>query len=426
MTLLISVRAHSLILITVLMVMTGVSNAQAVDNEQQKKSKMYTPEQIVAFTNNEIRDLLSDKQYFQFNSLSKSELRVLGENRTIVAIINLLIQYRSLEQYAWPEVVNVELAIGKKSKEIAKLRWMLTKLYDLQPHSLNSYREQVYDPSITSGIKSFQNRHGLIASGELTPETITQLNTQPRDRSRQLVALLIDYISPNRLKVEEYVEVNIPSYQLKVIKNTEEVMSLKVIVGAKDTKTPLLNTKVTSLTVNPNWTVPVSIINKDIVNQLNTNNSYLKNNSFFLKDAENNQDYFESITVQDFRKKLKGKQLVQAPGKKNALGKLRFTTPNDKSIFLHDTPSKGLFDLDVRALSHGCIRVENPNVFAEFLISRESSLKNKSFMNSIGSDKTVNLKFENPIPLFITYKPLWIDTRGVLQIRPDVYSMGGE
>ena len=426
MTLLISVRASSLIIITVLAAMTAVSSAQAVTIRQQKNLETYTPEQIVDFTNNDIRDLLSDKQYFQFDSLSRSQLSLLGKNHTIVAVINALTQYRNLERYAWPKVVGVELTLGKKSKEIAKLRWILTKLSDLQPHSLNSYREQIFDPSITKGIKKFQNRHGLTASGKLTPETITQLNILPLRRSRQLVSLFIDSISPYRLTLKEYVEVNIPSYHLRVIKNTKEMINLKVIVGTIGTKTPLLNTKVTSLTVNPNWTVPVSIINEDIVNQLSKNNLYLKNNGFFVKDADNNQEYFESITLKKFRKEVKGKQLVQAPGKRNALGKLRFTIPNDKSIYLHDTPRKELFDLGVRALSHGCIRVENPKVFADYLISRESNSKSKSLLSLIDSDETVNLKFENPIPLFITYRPVWVDNSGVLQIRPDVYSIGGE
>ncbi|PKG73789.1 peptidoglycan-binding protein [Shewanella sp. GutCb] len=333
-------------------------------------------------------------------------------------------QYKQLSSYQWPELKVKTYRLGQKSIEIAKLRWMLIKLDDLSDKKLSAYREQVYDPSIASAIKRFQIRHGLKQSGKLTIETVDLLNVNPSVRVIQLQQTLKDKLASIQYLQKIYVEINIPEFKLRVKGDDTTNLEMSVIVGASNNKTPLLQTYINQLTINPTWTPPRSIIYKELLVNLKKAPTSLQREQFVLVKIGNNKEVksLEGMSANQLEIELRKYKLVQMSGYKNALGKYRFTIPNSKMIFLHDTPNKNAFKKRNRALSHGCIRLANPGLFAEYLMNREN-VKSRNILSSARrGEATVDIKLKNPLPIIITYQNIWVDDKNLLQIRPDIYN----
>jgi murein L,D-transpeptidase YcbB/YkuD len=333
-------------------------------------------------------------------------------------------QYKQLSSYQWPQLEAKTFRLGQKSIEIAKLRWMLIKLKDLNEKNLSAYREQVYDPSIASAIKRFQTRHGLKQSGKLTTETVTLLNVNPSVRVVQLQQALKDKLAGIQYLQKIYVEINIPEFKLRVKGDDTTNLEMSVIVGTSKNKTPLLQTYINQLTINPTWTPPRSIVYKELLVNLEKAPGSLQSEKFVLLKRGNSKEVrsLEGMKASELKKALMKYKLVQLSGYKNALGKYRFTIPNSKMIFLHDTPNKNAFKKSNRALSHGCIRLANPELFADYLVSREKVKSRKILKSAKRGETTVDIKLDNPLPVIITYQSLWVDDKNLLQVRPDIYN----
>ncbi|MCL1144568.1 L,D-transpeptidase family protein [Shewanella marinintestina] len=329
-------------------------------------------------------------------------------------------RYKKLNKYIWPKITFIDLKKGQRNKDVAKIRWILSRLGDIKEYQLSSYREKIFDTSIEQGLKNFQLRHGLETSGKLDYETVISLNVLPEHRLEQLQNQLA-YLITRRAKSKEYIEVNLASYMLKIKNRGQEKLQMPVIVGNTSNKTPLLSTFVTNITVNPSWTPPTSIIYTDILASVELKPNYLKTNRFVFKDTNggNKTLNLDNVSVSDFKSYVKQYKLVQRAGKYNALGKYRFTIPNDFTIYLHDTPTKNLFNLKERSLSHGCIRLFRPELFAKYLINRESSSTMELFSSAETKTKTERFTLARPLPIYIVSNPTWVDRMGDLQIRDD-------
>ncbi len=337
-------------------------------------------------------------------------------------------EYKKLTQFNWPSLELKEYKLGQKAKSVAKLRWMLVSLGDLQKKEISAYREQVYDSTITKGIKLFQKRHGLKESGLLTAQSIELLNVHPNEIVSQLQSAIKIKLSGIKEKENIYIEVNIAEFKLKLKGDDGILLQMPVIVGRPTNKTPLLNTSISHITINPTWTPPHSIIYNELLPDLKSNNNYLYNQRFVLVERlnSNNVKSLKGMSSEQVRLSLKKFKLVQTPGYWNALGSYRFTIPNSDSIFLHDTPNKNLFFENNRALSHGCIRLAKPELLANYLISRERADKKRRLINAKQGSDTVSIKLDNPISIIITNQIIWVDKDGLLQVRASVYNQEGK
>ncbi|WP_299804688.1 L,D-transpeptidase family protein [uncultured Shewanella sp.] len=351
-------------------------------------------------------------------SLSAEQYLKLAERKDIEIYRKEIKYYKSLERYQWPMITPIKLRLGLRVKEVAKLRWILVKLGDMEPHTLSAYRESIYDPSVEAGLKRFQKRHGLSVNGKLGTLTLSSINTEPKVRVTQLQKALKSSLKRFD-EATEYVSVNLIDYTLRISKNGVEQLNMPVIVGKPTSKTPELSTVVSSITINPTWTPPASIIYQDILQQVEKQPNYLKNNDFVLKSYESGLEdpNLAGMDADRLKTKLKNSVLVQRPGDKNALGKFRFTIPNTGAIFLHDTPNKNLFKRVNRALSHGCIRLSEPELFAKYLISKESLETQLLFQKALKNSKTIHFRLTSRLPINIVYQSVWIDKNGRLQIR---------
>jgi len=265
-----------------------------------------------------------------------------------------------------------------------------------------------YDKPLADAVKKFQDGRGLSATGTLTPATVDALNGPKQDRAADVILANMERWRwlPRDLG-KTHVVVNIPDFTLKVVSNGATVWTTRIVTGQPGQKaTPLLSETMKYITVNPTWNVPPSIINNEYLPALQQDPGALERIGLKL---EHNRDG----TV----------RIYQPPGERNALGRIRFNFPNKFLVYQHDTPDKNLFARDTRAFSHGCMRVQNPDKYAEVLLSLANPKDGYSvdrLHRMYGTGET-DIHLQTPIPVHITYQTAYVDDAGKLVIRGDVY-----
>jgi len=221
-----------------------------------------------------------------------------------------------------------------------------------------------------------------------------------------------------------YILVNIPDFSLSVIKEEKTALKIKAIVGKKKRETPIFNATLKYIVVNPYWNVPITILREDIFPKVRKNISYLKKEKIRLFKQGNDKKEINPYTInwKDADANSFPYRLRQDTGAKNVLGRLKFVFPNSRDIYIHDTPSKYLFDKDVRTFSSGCVRIKEPIKFANYLLKNDNNGwgdKNISTLINKGSHKSIFLA--TPIKVQIQYWTVWVDDEGVANFRDDVY-----
>lgn len=275
--------------------------------------------------------------------------------------------------------------------------------------------DQTYDAAMVEAVKRFQARHGLNTDGVIGPATLDQLNTSPATRAEQIAVGLERLRWLNKDLGERHIIVNIPDFTMRVVDRGRTVFSSKVIVGKPKHQTPEFTDTMEHLVINPRWNVPHSIATKEILPILRRDPGYLARKGMKLVGGPEPYDW-NTVSASDFPGRI-----VQRPGGGNALGDVKFMFPNHHSVYLHDTPSKRLFEKDVRAFSHGCVRVQRPVEFATFLLTGQKSDPQGYYdgVRSTGRESRVNL--ERTLPIHLTYRTAWIDDDGAINYRGDIY-----
>jgi murein L,D-transpeptidase YcbB/YkuD len=335
-------------------------------------------------------------------------------------------QYQKMSTYVWPTMPETQLTLGQKSTEIAKLRWMLIQLNDLEDKQPDHYRNAIFDHSLSTALKHFQQRHDLEPSGELDSQTLQALNVSPIARIAQMQRTLLRWFALPASLPEAYIWINLPSFRLDVIEKESSVLSMKVIVGKPTSPTPQLVTQLTQVTVNPTWTPPTSIIYGELLSQHSSEPGYLASRGFELRKISaglTSVIELPQLSRQRLTQLLSEYQLVQAAGDHNALGKFRFAIPNSDAIYLHDTPGMPLFSEHDRALSHGCVRLEDASELLNYLLSKNNGLNPAHLRAAIKQDLPRHFYLSDPLAVFLTYHTSWVDTFGLLQLRADIYDL---
>jgi L,D-transpeptidase YcbB len=258
-----------------------------------------------------------------------------------------------------------------------------------------------YDAALAGAVARFQERHGIPVDSILGPGTVQSLNLPVTYRLGQIAANLERHRWLPRSLGSRYLIVNVPAFRLEAHDGGKTVLEMKVIVGAEyeERATPVFSDSMQFVVFRPYWNVPDSIAAKEIFSKAETDPGYLERNDYELYQSE-------------------GKTRVrQRPGPKNALGLVKFMFPNDFDIYLHDTPDDRLFDKDVRAFSHGCIRVEKPEELAQWVLGWDATRVERQ-MQSRPDNKTVNLP--RKLPVFIVYFTAFA-REGTLYFGNDLY-----
>jgi murein L,D-transpeptidase YcbB/YkuD len=214
-----------------------------------------------------------------------------------------------------------------------------------------------------------------------------------------------------------YIVVNVADFTLRIYKNYKQVYRTKVVVGATNKETPLFHSKLTTIELNPQWTVPVSISTDEILPRLKVDPAYLVRNNMELLQGDS------AVYVTDFSSYAKNNfpfVIRQKSGSDNALGLVKFLFPNPYSVYFHDTPSKALFEKDVRAFSHGCIRVEKPLDLAAFILAAQG-ISQKQISDIIKTGKNTAIVLKTKIPIIITYWTCFTDPSDHVFFFKDIY-----
>jgi murein L,D-transpeptidase YcbB/YkuD len=335
-------------------------------------------------------------------------------------------QYQKLTAFIWPLFSNMSLSLGQRSPEVAKLRWMLTQLGDFPVKQSSGYRDAIFDVGLINAIKHFQQRHGLFVTGKLNEKTLLALNVSPSERIEQMRLTIFSWFRLPSDLPWRYVWVNLASSTLDVFEKDVSVLHMRVIVGKPLTPTPQMFTQLTQFTINPTWTPPVSIIFDELLPQNTIEPGYLASRGFelrkFVSGATSVIDVGQ-LSSQQVISYLSGYKLVQEPGHYNALGKFRFSIPNKEAIYLHDTPVKSLFNGLDRALSHGCVRLENAPGLLQYLMADQVKHHTSAITASLENQRPRHFSLPEPLPVYLIYHTRWIDANGLLQLRPDVYNL---
>jgi L,D-transpeptidase YcbB len=276
-----------------------------------------------------------------------------------------------------------------------------------------------YDFEISDALKEFQLHHGLEPDGKTGKNTLEALKMTSLYHYRML-ALNLDRLRKQDNSGDPMLYVNIPAYHLKIYKENKLQDTYRVIVGNPKTPTPQLSSYVERIIANPFWDVPQSITKKELLPKIKSDTGYLKRNRFKLVDKNNRTIRFESIDPEEISGADPGFRLRQDASSDNALGTVKFIFPNPYAVYLHDTPGKSLFSKDIRALSHGCIRVQNPGKLADYLAGGdEPDLKNISGIIAKGIHREFSLAYA--VPIHISYITCEADDKGDLFFYKDIY-----
>ena len=273
---------------------------------------------------------------------------------------------------------------------------------------------------VENSITDFQQMHGLKADGKLNRRTVQAMNTPKMYRYYQ-AALNLDRLRKNQINTSNSIYVNIPEYKLHILNNNKVVKQHDVVVGNPKTPTPVLESNINKIVANPYWVVPKSIAFNEIIPRIKRDSTFLKRNGYEVVDNYLNPVDVSAIdwnTVNEFNFDY---WFRQNKGRGNALGLVKFLFPNDYSVYLHDTPSKNKFKYDIRAYSHGCVRVKNPEELAEYVISN-FYIKEKDNVKEIIRKKIhKEYDLDVEIPVYLKYITCSADEKGNIIFLTDIY-----
>jgi len=339
-----------------------------------------------------------------------------------------------VEAGGWPEVpTGAKLAPGATGPAVSILKQRLSIAGDLEPAAAGP--SDVYDAAVEAAVKRFQERHGLEQTGAIGGQTLRALNITAIMRYNQLLA------SAKRLRASKfpfgprYVTVNIPSANVEAVEDGKVVRRYIAVVGKADHPSPTVETKITSINLNPTWTVPASIVRNEIIPHMLANPGYLAKEHIRILDqtgAEVNpaQIDWANNSAASFT-------LRQDSGETNSLGTLRIDMPNRDAVYMHDTPSKSLFAASVRFQSHGCVRVSKVDDLAAWLLENnsppEQAAANQTSGQSGWTAETIDaaitlgtrmdVKLTKPVPVAWVYLTGYATPDHIVHFRNDVYGL---
>lgn len=308
-----------------------------------------------------------------------------------------------------------KIVLNDTNPAMVEIKKKLIYWKDLKP--LDSITP-IYDEATELAVKKFQMRHGLGVDGVIGGGTVGALNFTKEQRKRQIIANMERWRWFPRDFGHEYLIINIPDYSLRVVKNRDTISVHKVIIGRPSRKTPVLSSKLTHLIFNPTWTVPPTILRNDVIPAAAKNRNYFKSKNITIYDSNNRVVSPWNWNIN----RARSYRYVQSPGATNSLGLVKFMFPNRFTIYLHDTNSRGFFEKDIRALSSGCIRVENPFALTEYLLDDPEKWNLERIDEAINTGKTSQVQIYKEVYIHILYWTAWSEN-GSLQFRDDLYSL---
>jgi murein L,D-transpeptidase YcbB/YkuD len=340
----------------------------------------------------------------------------------LAATEQMIEYYRNIAaRGGWQPVQGVQgLRVGSKSPAVIALRQRLIITGDLDQTAGES---PIYDSYVEAAVRRFQARHGISSTGTVTAPTVQAMNVPAEMRIRQLE------INVGRLRTligglgNKYVVANIPAALVETVEGGVVHTRHAAGVGKIDRQSPLLSSKVVEVNFNPFWTVPASIIKKDLIPKMQKEPNYLTDNKIRIF---NGNTELSPTQVNWFSDEATRYRFRQDPGGElNSMGFVRINIPNQHGVYMHDTPSKGIFGDDFRFVSSGCIRVQNVRDYIEFLLKDTPGWSREQIDAAFKSGERIDARLTQPVPIHWVYVTAWATPDGLVQFRDDIYNKDG-
>ena len=341
---------------------------------------------------------------------------------TVAYLEQAIAQYQNIvANGGWPTVPMVnKLKLGMSDPAVSELRKRLVISGDL---SRTAGISNSFDTYVDAAVKRFQSRHGLPADGVLGKYTYAALNVSAPVRLGQLETNLVRLRSMSGFLGDRYVMVNIPAAQIEAVEGDRVVLRHTAIVGKIDRQTPILNSKINEVIVNPYWNAPESIVRKDIIPLMRKNPQYLAENNIRILGPDGSE--IDPTTIDWNTEDAAKFRFRQDPGKINAMASVKINFPNPHATYMHDTPQQSLFDKLMRFDSSGCVRVQNVRDLVTWLMKNTPGWDRQRFEATIKSGENTPVAIADPVPVYFTYISAWSTGDGVVHFRDDIYARDG-
>jgi murein L,D-transpeptidase YcbB/YkuD len=324
-------------------------------------------------------------------------------------------------QGGWPEVAKAErLRLGSRQPAVIALRKRLVMSGDLDAHAGVS---DIYDSYVEAGVRRFQARHGLSVDGIVRDTTLKAMNVPAAVRLAQLRTNLVRLRSMSGNLGNRYVVCNIPAARIEAIEGGVAVSRHTAVVGKPDRPSPDINSKIVEINFNPYWTVPVSIVRRDLIPKMQAEPDYLTSNKIRIFNMHG--DELTPSQINWYSEEAVNYRFKQDPGDFNSLGSLRINFPSKDGVYMHDTPLKNLFGEDMRFHSSGCVRVQNVRELVNWLLVETPGWSRQEIDQVIKSGERKDARLLRPVPLYWVYVTAWATPDGVTQFREDIYNRDG-
>lgn len=324
-------------------------------------------------------------------------------------------------QGGWTQVPNTKkLKLGVVDPDVVPLRKRLMVSGDLPQ---NAGLSDAFDSYVDAAVKRFQLRHGLPSDGVLGQYSYAAMNVSAQVRLGQLETNLVRLRSMGGFLGDRYVLVNIPAQQVEAVENGRVVLRHAAIVGKIDRQTPIVNSKINEIIVNPYWNAPVSIVRKDIIPLMRKNPNYLKDSHIRLLAPDGSE--VDPVTIDWSTEEAAKYRFRQDPGANNAMASVKINFPSPDGVYMHDTPQQSLFGKLMRFDSSGCVRVQNVRDLVTWILRDTPGWDRQHFEAAIKSGESTPVQVNNPVPVYFSYISAWSTGAGVVQFRDDIYGRDG-
>jgi murein L,D-transpeptidase YcbB/YkuD len=342
--------------------------------------------------------------------------------QTVSYIEQAVARYQGIvAQGGWPIVpATKKLKLGVVDPDVEALRRRLMISGDL---SQNAGISPAFDTYVDSAVKRFQARHGLPSDGVLGQYSFAAMNVSAPVRLGQLETNLVRLRTMSGDLGYRYVMVNIPAAQIEAVENGRVVLRHTAIVGKIDRQTPILNSKINEVIVNPYWNAPESIVQKDIIPLMRKDPTYLTSNKIRLFGPDGQE--VDPITVDWSTEDAMKFRFRQDPGAGNAMASVKINFPNPHAVYMHDTPQQSLFSKLMRFDSSGCVRVQNVRDLVTWLLRGTEGWDRQRFEQTIKSGESTPVQLTDPVPVYFTYVSAWSTGDAVVHFRDDIYARDG-
>jgi murein L,D-transpeptidase YcbB/YkuD len=363
-----------------------------------------------------------DAQASQWGGKVQSTLPIFSPE-TAMYIEQAITRYQGIVAAGgWNQVpATKKLKLGVVDEDVVPLRKRLMYSGDL---AQSAGMSRAFDSYVDSAVKRFQARHGLPSDGVLGRYTFAAMNVGADVRLGQLETNLVRLRSMSGFLGDRYVMVNIPAAQIEAVENGRVVLRHTAVVGKIDRQTPILNSKINEIIVNPYWNAPESIVRKDIIPLMRKDPTYLTRNNIHILDTKSGQE-IDPTTIDWNTEEAANYRFRQDPGKINAMASVKINFPNPHDTYMHDTPQQGLFNKLLRFESSGCVRVQNVRDLVVWLMRDTPGWDRRRFEETIASGVNTPVQLSQPVPVYFTYISAWSTGDGVVHFRDDIYGRDG-